>query len=199
MSEYRFMKIEHGVCPHIDSADECYYLMDYHSKKGYAHSTTNNLILNFKKRIGENGQSYKIQAIGKFAEVLCKLFNEASNLIFVPIPPSKTKDDPMYDNRLTQVLTIVKADIKLPYYEILERQTSILPLHENHGPRLLSTHKFKFNCEDMAVFRDKTIVIFDDVITTGSTYKAAKNILKEHFPNNKIVGLFLARAISTLL
>ena len=39
------------------------------------------------------------------------------------------------------------------------------------------------------------IILFDDVITTGSHFKAAKNILNEIFPNTIILGLFIARRV----
>jgi predicted amidophosphoribosyltransferase len=41
----------------------------------------------------------------------------------------------------------------------------------------------------------KTIVIFDDVLTSGKHYRVAKTRILEHLPSQDIVGLFVARAI----
>ncbi len=37
------------------------------------------------------------------------------------------------------------------------------------------------------------IIIFDDVLTTGAHFKAVEAVLRTHFPELPIAGLFLAR------
>lgn len=115
------IKIEPGVCSHIDSSDICLYLKEYHAHKGYGHSNENSLIYNFKKPLTDKGQYYKVQAIGKIAEILCALFKNSSNYIFVPIPTSKSKSDPAHDSRLIQVLEMLKKEVNLSYYDVLVR------------------------------------------------------------------------------
>ncbi|MCG8461465.1 MAG: hypothetical protein MI919_34720 [Holophagales bacterium] len=39
------------------------------------------------------------------------------------------------------------------------------------------------------------MTLFDDVITTGSHFRAAKDLLLRSWPDLRIVGLFLARAV----
>ena len=36
-----------------------------------------------------------------------------NKLTFVPVPPSKAKEDPLYDDRLTQMLNLIRPDPKL--------------------------------------------------------------------------------------
>ncbi|MDI1352270.1 MAG: hypothetical protein PSV35_05800, partial [bacterium] len=43
--------------------------------------------------------------------------------------------------------------------------------------------------------KPKAIVIFDDVITTGASFKAAKEILNTSFPKIPSIGIFIARNI----
>jgi predicted amidophosphoribosyltransferase len=39
----------------------------------------------------------------------------------------------------------------------------------------------------------KVIGLFDDVLTTGSHYRAASAVLKQAFPDVRIIGFFIAR------
>jgi orotate phosphoribosyltransferase len=39
------------------------------------------------------------------------------------------------------------------------------------------------------------IVVFDDVLTGGSHFKAMKIVLRQRYPEVDIIGLFLARSI----
>lgn len=68
-------------------------------------------------------------------------------------------------------------------------------LHTGAAPRKPSNHTLSFTCEDTSLFQGKTVILFDDVVTTGSTYKAAKNVLLANLDNIKIVGLFISRSI----
>ncbi|HHS8253796.1 TPA: hypothetical protein ACTTVN_002722 [Legionella anisa] len=44
----------------------------------------------------------------------------------------------------------------------------------------------------------KAIVIFDDVLTTGASFKAAQQILRKVFPSIPIIGIFVARNINLM-
>lgn len=37
------------------------------------------------------------------------------------------------------------------------------------------------------------IVIFDDVLTAGSHFKAMKSVIRQHLPDKAIIGVFIAR------
>lgn len=41
-----------------------------------------------------------------------------------------------------------------------------------------------------------TIIILDDVITSGASYKACKKIIHEHYPNLEVYGVFWAVTVS---
>lgn len=41
----------------------------------------------------------------------------------------------------------------------------------------------------------KKIIVLDDMVTTGSTYIACKNLLMERFGNIKVYGLFIVRRV----
>lgn len=193
----QIMKIEPGICSYIDINDNCYYIMDYHSGMGYDYSIQNQFILNFKKQKDAGGQQYKTIAIGKIADILIKKILpqlDPNKFIFVPIPPSKVITDPLYDDRMIKVLELVKKELGIPFIDLLCRPSSIVPSHQNQTTRTPSNHVFNLiNNYSANDFINRHIIIIDDVVTTGSTYKAAKQAISQYLPN-KITGLFLARA-----
>ena len=93
----------------LDSDDDCYFFLTYTAKKGYRFSSENQLIFNLKKGMDKRGTSewhYKERAIeesaGFFTEACVnELFPGA---IYVPVPPSKVKGSPEYDDRLVRIL-----------------------------------------------------------------------------------------------
>ena len=55
---------------YLTENDACYFIGEYTARMGYAYSTTNNLVLNFKKTIDRRGLPewrYKRRAIGQAA------------------------------------------------------------------------------------------------------------------------------------
>src|SRR5579871_5763421 len=147
------IKIESNDCRYIDSTDNCFYFMEYHSRKGYDHSNENQLVLNFKKNIHETkGIKYKQEAIEQVASLLCDLLEsgvkeEKPNYVFIPVPTSKSKRDKEYDDRLIKVLEIVKRKTGVLYYNVLDREDSEVPLHKKTAERAPSNHKMTINHE----------------------------------------------------
>lgn len=112
------------------------------------------------------------------------------------MPPSKMCSDDGYDDRLIQVLNILKNHCPvLDVRNILFSKKNREPAHVSHGKRAIEYYK-----ENMEVIFQKSetpvaqvVVIFDDFITTGAQFKAAKALLQSSFPETTIVGLFIAR------
>ncbi|WP_419600284.1 hypothetical protein [Thiolapillus sp.] len=200
----RLTKIDDLTRPdhyHLTVDDTCYYIGEYTAREGYAFSATNQLIYNLKKSVLVRGQvqwEYKEQAIKQAASALRDaLNNDALNAVtFVPIPPSKSKSDPLYDDRLYRVLHTIRPNPTLDIRELILQKNSMEAVHLNE--KRLSPDDLK-ECyeidENLIEPLPNNIILFDDVITTGSHFKAAKNILCEIFPNANILGLFLARRV----
>ena len=112
----RFTKIDDLTRPdhwYLTADDVCYFIGEYTARKGYAYSTTNNLVLNFKKTMDRRGLPewrYKGRAIGQAAVAFRTALGPrgVDALTFVPIPPSKAKGDPLYDDRLTHLLNSIR-------------------------------------------------------------------------------------------
>lgn len=184
---------------YLTGEDECYYFCTYTAGEGYNYSSSNRLILNFKKTMDKRGHSdwkYKEMAINRIASMIEKeeiitIFPE--NSIFVPMPGSKCKNDPMYDDRLTQVLTKAYGG-KLNCLELLLQKTSCKSFHLSGDRR--DKEKIKMNMyldKSKIDFVPANIVVFDDVVTTGAHFKAAKELFQSENPSCNVFGLFIAR------
>jgi hypothetical protein len=188
---------------YLTDSDKCFFLGEYTSEKSFDWSETNQLIFNLKKsleKINTPEWKYKISAINIFGQHLSDvLYKEnLSGTVFVPVPPSKCKSDPLYDNRLVQVLETAQSHIpENPFIikEIVIQRHSTKAFH--HTSRMPPNSLIKYYEIDRSQldFTPQRFVIFDDVLTTGSHFKAVQAILNKTFPNIEIVGLFLARRV----
>lgn len=114
----------------------------------------------------------------------------------VPVPPSKAKDHPDYDDRLLKVLQRMGTDINLDVRELVIQNTSTAAAHESEDrPRpddLINIYQINGAHTHPAPSR---LVVFDDLLTTGSHFKAMKQVLEQEFPASPIIGLFVARRV----
>ncbi len=174
---------------------------EYTARKGYQYSVTNQLISNFKKkmdRMGKPDWRYKGEAIREVAAAFRAGIGDASlrAMTFVPIPPSKSKDDPMYDDRLTQVLWAMNPDLQVDIRELVIQDISTLEAHLSdvrpHPDELVELYRLD---ESLAEPPLNCIAIVDDLLTTGCHFRAMQEVLSRRFPSVYIMGLFIARRV----
>jgi hypothetical protein len=200
----RLQRIDQLLLPdhfYLGIDDECYFYGEYTVKGGFAHSDTNRLILNFKKEMNRSGNpdwKYKAEAITEIANIFTSLndWPQLQNFTWVPIPPSKDKNDPNHDDRLLQTLQKMKVRFQnLDFRELVRIIRSRQPAHGNENRPTPENHYSNFEIDQTLTTPAPTsIVIFDDVITTGSGFKAMKRLLSNNFPGVKVIGVFVARA-----
>ena len=200
----RFSKVDELALPDhsfLSADDVCYYLGEYTAQKGYSYSATNSLISNFKKDLDRKGTlqwRYKEEAIQQVAAIFRRAIKETAlkSLTFVPVPPSKSKDDPMYDDRLTQMLRAIDGSINLDIREIVVQDVSTTAAHlSDDRPRpddLMDVYSLDESLTEPA---PKNIAIVDDLLTTGSHFRAMKTVLASRFDSAHIMGLFIARRV----
>ena len=186
---------------YLTEEDDCFYIGEYTARKGFAYSDTNSLILNLKKPMDRKGKTewvHKGRAIITAAQALRNSINsrwlEAAT--FVPIPPSKAKSDPMYDDRMTSVIQRINQSDPVDCRELIQQTESTDAVHESEdrpGPDEIQA--LYMIDEDLTDPPLEKIVIVDDVLTTGAHFKAAQNVLAERFPDVPIVGCFVARRV----
>jgi hypothetical protein len=188
---------EHGS---VSSNDDCYYLMEYTAHRGYSYSTGNDWIQNLKKPVSRKNNPewrYKEMAIRKFAAELTAALPaiiDFDKTTLIPIPPSKTRSNPLFDDRLQQILQIAcpdEADVR----ELILCRADLVAAHECTGPRP-SVQELLANYElnpDVSPIIAERVVLFDDVITGGNHYVACKTFIENRYPGTKIIGVFIAR------
>ena len=182
--------------------DACYFLGEYTARQGYAFSATNHLILNFKKSLDKRGTAqwkYKGVAIRDAAAAFrAALAGELLDKVtLVPIPPSKAKGDPLYDDRLVQMLHAIRPQPALDIRELIVQRATMPAAHDQaNRPRpedIAANYVI-----DRALLNPSpqaTIALVDDVLTTGSHFKAVKMVLGRALPGHRVVGLFIARRV----
>ena len=181
--------------------DHCTYMGEYTARKGAAHSGTNQLIMNFKKgpdRRGKPDWGYKAGAIQTVGSSMAHCLRPyAQQLTLVPVPPSKCKTDIAYDDRMIQALAECQCQIPdIDCRELVIQTHSTRASHES-GDRLSSDDLIAlYTIEDSLINGARgTLLVVDDMLTTGSHYRAMYAVLRARFPGHVIAGLFIARRV----
>lgn len=189
---------------HLGKSDECYFFGEYTAGGGYQFSPTNQLIFNLKKSVERRDKPdwrYKKQAIRTVAAAFRKAIKPEAldRITFVPIPPSKAKTDPLYDERITELLLAIRPRPPLDVRELIIQRNSTLAAHETSNrptPEDLEAG-YTLDMELAATPPQDLIAIVDDLLTTGAHFRAAKAVIRKQFPETPIVGIFVARRVPT--
>lgn len=183
---------------YLDESDSCYFFGEYTARQGFSHSETNQLILNLKKgndKKGTYAYRYKGIAIQQVANLITNNIGNLNDYTFVPIPPSKCTSDTAYDDRITAILRLCQQrNGNMQFRELVSQRISMEASHSSAvrpTPAQIEAN-YHFNPNLIQGIRN-TIVIFDDVLTAGSHYKAMKNIITNYLPDVGVMGLFVAR------
>lgn len=186
---------------HLRDDDECYCLGEYAPRAGFGAGPVNNLIANLKKPVSKRclpEYRHKEEAIRQAAQLVRSAFqrSQLAQCTFVPIPPSKMPGDPLFDDRLTRVLQTGTPELDVR--EVLTLRQSMRAHHEHAdherrpGPEALRS-LLAVDAAALASPLRPTLVLFDDVLTAGTHFRACKDCLLPHAPQARIVGLFLGR------
>lgn len=179
--------------------DECYYLGEYTARRGYTFSEMNDLVQNLKKPMDRKGRPewrYKEWAVRRSAQMFREALNEEwlKEATLIPVPPSKTRTHPEYDDRLLRILQQTTAGLTVDIRELVVMNSDVEAAHLTDARRsvqdLIDSMEID---EDLAAQEIRTIGVFDDVLTTGAHFKAVQAILTARLPNVAIVGIFVAR------
>ena len=188
---------------HLTASDECYFLGEYTARTGYQGSPTNQLVLNLKKRVDRRGLPdwhYKGQAIREVATALRAAINHdfLDKITFVPIPPSRAKDDRLYDDRMTQVCAAIRPRPPLDVRELIVQPASTPPAHGADDRPTPQDIEALYQVDAALAYAPRDFIfIVDDVLTTGAHFVAAKSVLTRLFPTTPVVGVFVARRVPT--
>lgn len=196
----RVSKIDELTYPdhhYLSKTDNCYYFGEYTARKGFSYSQTNQLILNLKKSVDTKNTSqytHKLRAIQTVAQILNQRL-QPGVVTFIPMPPSKCKSDPLYDGRMISILEqFKKLNNQVDFRELITQTESTEASH-NSETRLSPDDLKKIYTIDHNLAKSirGQVFVFDDMLTTGSHYSAAKDLLLENIPDITVSGLFVAR------
>jgi hypothetical protein len=185
---------------YLTAEDDCFFLLTYRSYRRFGRNTDNALIMDFKIEMNAKGTpewNKKIAAIEKIAAMFDQSLPMLTqpNTIFVPMPPSKRKDNPLYDDRMTKLLKLFCNDREhSDLREIISIINSSAASHK--GGKKLPPEEIIKNLEldlNMCDDKKKNIILFDDVITSGAHFKACQQLLQPQFPDSDIKGIFIGR------
>ena len=188
---------------YLDEEDTCFFLGEYTARRGYAFSATNQLIFNFKKdmsrRVYPAEWRYKDLAIQEAAAAFRNAINPGflDQVTFVPIPPSKARNDPEYDDRVTRMLHQIRSNPPIDVRELVVQTVSTDPVHDSEDRLSPDQIVAIYGIDEALTTPDvrSGIMIVDDVLTTGSHFRAARTMLSERFPSAHIAGMFIARRV----
>lgn len=186
---------------HLTSDDECYFLHEYTSRRGYSFSSTNNLISNLKKsplRSQKPEYRYKIRAIQDCSASLGATIRPDWLKIatLVPVPPSKAVGHPEYDDRVEQICRGIARDFPVDVRNIVRQVSSMEASHTvDRRPtpeELIANYDID---EQLCQAPITSIGIVDDVLTAGAHFRAVSDLLSRRFPQTHICGFFIARRV----
>jgi len=198
----RLLKIDELTRPDHDylrDDDECYYLREYTARGGYEISATNDLIHNLKKEIARRvypaEYRYKALAINQAGRELATSINPEflQTVTLVPIPPSKIKSDPDYDDRILQIINVMTAGIAADIRELIIQTQTLAAYHAGGIRNAVTLAQYYRIDENLANPAPTRIAVFDDLLTKGTHFRAAKRALQQRFPNVEVFGFFIAR------
>jgi hypothetical protein len=184
----------------LTEEDVCYYFMEYTAGRTWGYSEANNIISNLKKArkyFRTPAWKYKQDAIDEVAslintQVIAKL--DTAQITLVPIPPSKSKDDPRYDDRILTVIQKACDGVEADIRELLLNNDSMEASHESAVRPTIKELQDNLSIDETLVEGTQlTFCLFDDVLTTGAHFIACKNVLLERFPEAQVFGVFVAR------
>lgn len=199
----RLLNVDTENCHWLQNGDDCKYLGEYVSHGNWNAGETNRQILNLKKKPSTSNAyelQYKQRAVRYWANRLLPSLNIdlcVEQVTFIPMPCSKPVGHPDFDNRMVEVLRAVdpQFDVRCVIEQTVFRDSQ----HEGQRltPRQLAETMRLAEQEIVRLPVKRFVIVVDDVITLGASFKAAQQMLLSHqaFTDKVISGLFLARTV----
>ena len=195
---------QHRRC--LDISDKCYYYMTYDSSSDVRENQQKQIISNIKiskEKLIETPkrQYFKDQGIKMASEWLINTIDKYPVLkeyMWIPAQSSKEKNDEFYDDRLLRILVLVKNKISdFNFYDALSAKETVEKSRESNNRDIqYKLNNIKIDMDFINHLSAKKIAFFDDVITTGSTFKAAQLKIKKIDNDIEVIGIFLAKAVN---
>jgi hypothetical protein len=197
----RLQKIDEHTRPdhfYLDKDDDCYYFFEYTARQSPPYDSTSDLIFNLKKPVDRKGKAeyrYKEREICRCGDWLRGALNGEwlTRATLVPIPCSKSKNHLLHDDRILQVIAHATRGLTCDIRELVAQTDDLESFHG--GCRLTPAELTLYYRLDATLcnHRPSQVGVFDDVLTTGSHFKAMQMIIRNRWPGIPVSGIFIAR------
>jgi hypothetical protein len=188
-------------------ADRCAYLLEYAAGSAAGAAPLNQLIWDFKCAPSTADRDVrrarrKTQAMATLATCLRQAVPRgvAERWTWVPVPPSKQRGDPDYDDRLFATLLRAFTGYDLDARRLLLQRCST-PHDHGAQQRLPERTLYDALCLDVDALAQRPIgsgiILFDDVLASGKHFHCCERRLRACLPRARILGLFLMRRVPT--
>ena len=161
---------------YLDTEDECYYTDEYECRQREGIKPQ---ILSLKR----GNTSAILVAAEELASALPPEW--ASCYTFVPMPPSLCATSPLR----SMIKKLPVGDVR----DLLLQMRDTQPSHSGWRPTPEQRASLLTLNELVVDPKPTAVVIVDDVLATGSHFRAAKMLVRRRWPNMRVIGLFLAR------
>jgi predicted amidophosphoribosyltransferase len=185
---------------YLTATDECYFWGEYQVHAGYAAGPTNQFISNLKKSPKLKGTAqyyYKDRAIDLAGAALRGLLRDDVEVTVVPVPPSKRRDHPEYDDRMLRVARVMVRGTRSEVRELVEQTQSYVASHIGPGGDRKTPQELTsiYKVDDPTNAPHEIVIVLDDVLTQGAHFSAMQATILRSFPGSRVMGIFLARAV----
>ena len=188
---------------YLSPEDVCYFLHEYTAREGATYSPENQFIFNFKKptlRRDMVDYPYKAQAILEAIAIFRELFVRTPELYgqctFVPIPPSKPHGHHEHDDRMWQLVQGICQGNDADARELIRQTEPYVAAHLQGGnPDRIKPVRLREIYQLDSSPPKATVLLFDDVLSAGTHFFAAKSKIQTAYPNTHVIGFFLARRV----
>lgn len=184
----------------LSADDDCYYFHEYTPKKGFSFSPANQYIFNFKMKVRHRQEAryrYKTAAIEEAARRWKKVLGglTTAELTLAPIPPSKIKTHPEFDDRVMRAIRGAATGTNAEVRELILQTESYAAAHEQEDGHRIRPEELQPLYKIAKARPRSTVILFDDMLTTGCHFVAAKAAIREQWPDCTVLGFFLARRV----
>ena len=181
---------------HLTCPQRCAFARDYYRRQGF-NGEANQLIVNLKMGVDapQSRLKYRTSAIKQFASELTSAIPDGSTV--APVPPTIRPDGSKPDTRIHEVLMELK---RMPSHQ----STSVVDVvgwkrpkqraHEG-GPRSPEELIPLLTWLAKDVRPPEFLYVCDDMITSGGTFEAVRNVVGQFWPQTVVFGVFWTRAV----
>lgn len=138
------------------------------------------------------GVSELSEILGELIFQKIKDLDFGKNIIIVPVPLNLRKKNIRGYNQAELLAKYLRNRLGAQFADVLVRNRNTASQTTLHRRERLLNLKNAFTCTDANLIEDKTVLLIDDVATTGATLSECANILMQSGAK-KVIGVVAAR------